>query len=49
MPKAFTRCVASGGRVRTKSLSGGKYMHVCFKGGKAYAGHVKTKKGRKRG
>lgn len=46
MPKAFTRCVASGGKVRTKSLPGGKYMHLCIKGGKATPGHVKKKKGK---
>jgi hypothetical protein len=43
MPEAFTKCVKSGGRVRTKSLSKGRYMHICFKGGKSYAGEVKTK------
>ena len=44
MPKAFERCVASGGRVRTKKLSGDKYMRICCKGGKSYAGEVKKKK-----
>lgn len=44
MPKEFLKCVATGGRVRTKSLSGGKYLKLCFKGGKSYAGEVKTKK-----
>lgn len=43
MPAAFDKCVASGGRVRTKSLKGKKYIHVCFKNGKSYAGYVKTK------
>ena len=43
MPQAFDSCVARGGRVRTKTLKGGKYLHVCFKGGKSYAGHVKRK------
>jgi hypothetical protein len=46
MPKAFTKCVSSGGRVRTKTLGKGKYVHLCFKGGKAVAGHVKRKKRR---
>jgi hypothetical protein len=45
MPKSFTRCVASGGRVRTKKLPESRYIHVCFKGGKAYAGEAKAKKG----
>jgi hypothetical protein len=44
MPKAFTSCVKGGGRVRTKKLSGGRYIHLCFKGGKSHAGEVKTKK-----
>ena len=44
MPKAFNSCVAGGGRVRTKKLSGGKYLHICFKDGKSYAGHVKKRK-----
>jgi len=43
MPKDFERCVAEGGRVRTKNLGGGKYMHLCFKNGKSYAGEVKIK------
>lgn len=44
MPKAFKKCVKEGGRVRTKKLGGKKYKHICFKGGKSYAGHVKKKK-----
>ena len=37
-------CVKNGGRVRTKQLSGGKYMHICFdKSGKSHAGYVKSK------
>ena len=44
MPKAFNKCVSSGGRVRTKKLSGGRYIHLCFKGGRSYAGEVKKSK-----
>ena len=44
MPRDFERCVKNGGRVRTKKLSGGRYMHICFLNGKSYAGEVKTKK-----
>lgn len=44
MPAAFNKCVKSGGRVRTKSVGKGKYMHLCFSKGKSYAGEVKTKK-----
>lgn len=44
MPASFDKCVASGGRVRTRKLKGGKYLPICFKGGKSYAGHVKKRK-----
>ncbi|MHC1625557.1 MAG: hypothetical protein ACXQS2_06110 [Methermicoccaceae archaeon] len=40
MPKDFERCVRTGGRVRTKKLSGGKYIKICYKDGKSYAGEV---------
>ena len=43
MPKAFTDCIAAGGKVKTKTLKGGKYIHICFKDGKSVAGEVKTK------
>ena len=43
MPQEFDKCRSSGGRVRTKKLSNGKYIHICFKDGKSYAGEVKTK------
>lgn len=44
MPEAFTRCVKSGGRVRTVKTGKTTYKRVCFKGGKSYAGHTKRKK-----
>ena len=44
MPKAFEDCIKRGGRVRTKKLGSGKYMHICFIGGKSYAGEVKIGK-----
>ena len=43
MPEAFENCVRKGGRIRTKKLGNGKYMHICFLNGKSYAGEVKTK------
>ena len=45
MPKEFDDCVKAGGRVRTKELSSGRYMHICFPkgGGSSIAGEVKTK------
>lgn len=44
MPADFEKCVRNGGRVRTKTLSGGRYMHICFLNGKSYAGEVHKKK-----
>ena len=44
MPYAFNKCVNGGGKVRTKSLKKGKYMHLCFKDGKTYRGEIKKKK-----
>jgi hypothetical protein len=44
MPKAFLQCVAKGGRVRTKPLSGNRYIKLCFSHGKSYAGEAKKKK-----
>ncbi len=45
MPQIFDNCVKQGGQVRTISLGGGKYMHVCYeKSGKSYPGEVKTSK-----
>ena len=41
MPKPFENCVAAGGRVRTRVLPGGRYVHICFRGKHSYAGHVK--------
>lgn len=46
-PKAFEDCVKAGGRVRTKQLSDGRYIHLCFIDGKSYAGEVKEKAGEK--
>jgi len=44
MPQGFNKCVKNGGRVRTKKLSGGRYMHICWLNGKSYAGEIHTKK-----
>lgn len=41
MPAEFDMCVKNGGKVSTKSMPGGRYMHICFLGGKSYAGEVK--------
>lgn len=47
MPVAFENCVKKGGRVRRKTLSGNRYINICFIGGKSYAGETHTKKGSK--
>ena len=44
MPKPFEDCVKNGGRVRTKKLSGGRYIKICYINGKSYAGEVHKKK-----
>jgi len=51
MPAAFDKCYRTGGKVRTQSLSGGKYRKICYPsgGGRAQLGHVATKKGKKKG
>ena len=45
MPAAFEKCRRAGGKIRTKQLSGGRYMHICVLKGKSYAGEVKKKEG----
>ena len=54
MPESFTRCVSSGGRVRTISgprkqfgLSSGQFMRVCFKDGKMFRGEKKVNQKKK--
>lgn len=45
MPADFDRCVAGGGRVRTKKINAKEYMHICWdKKGKSHAGEVKQYK-----
>lgn len=45
MPKNFNDCVKDGGKVITKRLKHGRYMHICFdKKGKAFPGEIKKKK-----
>ena len=44
MPKGFDYCRSHGGKIRTKKLSGGRYMHICYLHGNSYPGEVKTKK-----
>lgn len=48
MPAEFENCIARGGKVRTKKLKDGKYIHICILGGRSYAGEVKTKEKKKK-
>lgn len=44
-PISFEECIKAGGRVITKKLKHGRYMHICFdKQGKSYPGEIKKKK-----
>ena len=43
-PQSFNECVKANGKMVTKKLSGGRYMHICFKDGKSFAGEIKEKK-----
>jgi len=43
MPAAFDACRKGGGKIRTKQMGGGKYMHICILNGKSYKGEVKSK------
>ena len=49
MPEKFNECVANGGRVRTKSLSDGRYIKICFPkdGGPGIAGEAHEAEGEK--
>jgi hypothetical protein len=44
MPAPFDACRQHGGRVRTKTLPGGKYIHICFDQSGSHPGYVKKKK-----
>jgi putative hemolysin len=43
MPKPFDMCRKQGGKIKTKEMKDGKYMHVCILNGKSYASEVKSK------
>ena len=45
-PAEFEKCVANGGRIRTKKLKGNKFIRLCYPkgGGSSVAGEVKQKK-----
>lgn len=43
MPAAFEKCRTNGGKIRTRSLSNGRYQHICILSGKVYKGEIKHK------
>lgn len=45
MPATFDQCRENGGKIRTKTFSGGKYAHICILNGKTYMGEIKERKG----
>jgi hypothetical protein len=48
MPEDFIACEKAGGKMITKSLSGGKYIHLCKdKSGNWHKGEVKEGKSAK--
>lgn len=49
MPEAFERCRKKGGKIRTRTLSGGRYQYICILNGEVYPGeiHKKKNKGKK--
>ena len=44
MPKDFNACIEEGGKVITKRLKNGKYIHLCKdKEGKWHSGEIKER------
>ena len=46
MPKEFTACQKSGGKIKTVVPKKGRFIHICFRGGKSFTGEVKHTKGK---
>ncbi len=46
MPEDFLRCVRRNGRVITRQLKGGKYMHICYPQGGGSPVHGEVKQGK---
>jgi len=50
MPKEFTNCVKSGGKVVTKNLKNNKFIRICYdKNGNSFAGEVMKRKKKSKG
>lgn len=48
MSTGFDKCIASGGKVISKSLGNGKYIHICTLNGISYHGEIKRRQKQKR-
>jgi len=46
MPAVFEEAIRKGAKVITKKIKGGRFIHIAYLRGKAYAGETKTKKGK---
>lgn len=44
MPAGFNTCYKNGGKIKTKTMPGGRYMLICYIGGKSYPGEIKKRK-----
>ena len=44
MPESFDRCRQAGGKIRTRTLDGGRYQYICIYKGKVFPGEVHKKK-----
>lgn len=44
MPQPFEKCIADGGRVRSKQVDKDTYVPICYLNGKSYAGEPKKYK-----
>lgn len=44
MPESFLKCQKDGGRIRTITLKGGRFMRICYLDGKSFPSEVKEKK-----
>lgn len=48
MPEAFDKCKAAGGKVRRKTLKGGRWQNLCIDGsGKTHPGYIHDKSGKR--
>lgn len=44
MPRLFNKCIANGGKIRTRTISKNRYRRICILDGKTYLGEIQIKK-----